>query len=170
MYSISFIVFIKIIIIIYLCLLLFCRMNIWYNKDITIDFFQGWGKDTLSEYFGIRFTELGDNYLKATMPVDNRTRQPYGLLHGGASAALAETLGSVSSALVINREKFICVGLEINANHIRSVQSGFVTGTCTAIHIGGSTHVWDIRIHDEKDRLICVSRLTVAILKKINQE
>jgi 1,4-dihydroxy-2-naphthoyl-CoA hydrolase len=103
------------------------------------------------------------------MPVDNRTRQPYGLLHGGASAALAETLGSVCSALVINREKFICVGLEINANHIRSVQSGIVTGICTPIHVGGSTHVWDIRILDEKDRLVCISRLTVAILKKLKE-
>jgi 1,4-dihydroxy-2-naphthoyl-CoA hydrolase len=144
-------------------------MNIWYNKNITVDYFQGWGKDTLSEYLGIQFTELGDDFLKATMPVDNRTRQPYGLLHGGASAALAETLGSVCSALVINREKFICVGLEINANHIRSVQSGIVTGICTPIHVGGSTHVWDIRILDEKDRLVCISRLTVAILKKLKE-
>jgi len=100
------------------------------------------------------------------MPVDHRTHQPYGLLHGGASAALAETLGSVSSALVIDQEKFICVGIEINANHIRSIRSGIVTGTCTPIHIGATTHVWDIRIHDERNKLVCISRLTVAILKK----
>jgi 1,4-dihydroxy-2-naphthoyl-CoA hydrolase len=114
----------------------------------------------------MQFSEIGENYLKATMPVDHRTHQPYGLLHGGASAALAETLGSVSSALVIDQEKFICVGIEINANHIRSVRSGIVTGTCTPIHIGATTHVWDIRIHDERNKLVCISRLTVAILKK----
>lgn len=141
-------------------------MSIWYNKNIKIANFKEWGRNTLSEYLGMEFTELGDNYLKATMPVDHRTHQPYGLLHGGASVALAETLGSVCSALVINREKFMCVGIEINANHMRSVRSGIVTGTCTPIHIGGSTHVWDIRIHDERNKLLCISRLTVAILKK----
>ena len=141
-------------------------MSIWYNKELTIADFEGWGKNTLGEHLGIQFTELGDDYLKATMPVDHRTHQPYGLLHGGASAALAETLGSVCSALVINREKSMCVGIEINANHVRSVRSGIVTGTCTPIHIGKSTHVWDIRIHDEHNKLLCISRLTVAILKK----
>ncbi|MFT4154979.1 hotdog fold thioesterase [Parafilimonas sp.] len=145
-------------------------MSIWHNKEITINDFQGWSRNTLAEHLGIQFTELGDDYLKATMPVDHRTHQPYGLLHGGASAALAETLGSVCSALVINREKFIGVGIEINANHIRGVKSGIVTGACTAIHIGGSTHVWDIRIHDEHKRLICISRLTVAILKKLQKQ
>jgi len=114
----------------------------------------------------MQFIELGDNYLKATMPVDHRTHQPYGLLHGGASVALAETLGSVCSALVINSAQFICVGIEINANHIRSVRSGIVTATCTPVHIGGSTHVWDIRIHNEQNKLVCISRFTVAILKK----
>ncbi len=141
-------------------------MSIWYNKELTIAYLEGWSKNTMSEHLGILFTELGDNYLKATMPVDHRTHQPYGLLHGGASAALAETLGSVCSALVINREKFICVGIEINANHIRSARSGIATGICTPIHIGGSTHVWDIRIQDEHNKLLCISRLTVAILKK----
>lgn len=141
-------------------------MSIWHNKSLTIEHFKGWGKNTLGEHLGMQFIELGDDYLKATMPVDHRTHQPYGLLHGGASAALAETLGSVCSALVINREKCRCVGIEINANHIRSVRSGVVTGTCTPIHIGGSTHVWDIRIHDEHNKLLCISRLTVAILKK----
>ncbi len=120
----------------------------------------------MSEHLGINFTEIGDKFLKATMPVDHRTNQPYGLLHGGASATLAETLGSVCSALVIDHANFICVGLEINANHIRSAKDGVVTGTCTPIHIGSTTHVWDIRIHDEKNKLVCVSRLTVAILKR----
>ena len=144
-------------------------MSIWYNKELTIAHFDGWRNNTLSEHLDMQFTELGDNYLKATMPVDHRTHQPYGLLHGGASVALAETLGSVCSALVIDSEKFICVGIEINANHIRGIKSGIVTGTCSPIHIGGSTHVWDIRIHDEQHKLICISRLTVAILKKANQ-
>lgn len=141
-------------------------MGIWFNKNIAVTDLQGLGKNTLGEHIGIQFSEIGEDYLKATMPVDYRTHQPYGLLHGGASAALAETLGSVSSALVIDQEKFICVGIEINANHVRSVRSGMVEGTCTPIHIGATTHVWDIRIHDERNKLVCVSRLTVAILKK----
>lgn len=141
-------------------------MKIWHNKELTIHHFDHWGKNTLGEHLGMHFTELGDDYLKATMPVDHRTHQPYGLLHGGASAALAETLGSVASALVIDTEQFICVGIEINANHVRSVRNGFVTGTCTPIHIGATTHVWDIRIHDERNKLVCIGRLTVAILKR----
>ena len=100
------------------------------------------------------------------MPVDHRTKQPYGLLHGGASVALAETLGSIGSALVVDQSKFNCVGLEINANHLRSVRDGFVTGIARPIHIGASTHVWDIRITDQRDKLVCISRLTVAVIKK----
>lgn len=141
-------------------------MSIWFNKNITIADFDHWGKNTLAEHLGIQFVDVGDDFLKATMPVDHRTHQPYGLLHGGASMALAETLGSVGSALIINTEEFICVGLEINANHIRSVRSGVVTGTATPLHIGSSTHVWDIKITDEQQRLLCTSRLTVAILKR----
>jgi len=141
-------------------------MSIWFNKAIAISDFAHWDKQTMGEHLGMAFTEIGDNYLKATMPVDHRTRQPYGLLHGGASAALAETLGSVASALVIDGTKQLCVGLEINANHIRGVKSGLVTGICTPIHIGSSTHVWDIKIYDEKEKLVCISRLTVAILAK----
>ena len=141
-------------------------MSIWFKKDITIPEFEHWRQNTMVEYLQIKITEFGDNFIKASMPVDHRTHQPYGLLHGGASATLAETLGSMASALVIDRKKFICVGIEINANHIRSVRNGFVIGTVTPIHIGSTTHVWDIRIHDENNKLICVSRLTVAILKK----
>ena len=100
------------------------------------------------------------------MPVDHRTRQPYGLLHGGASAALAETLGSVASALVIDPRKFMCVGIEINANHVRGVKEGIVTGTCTPIHIGASTHVWDIRIHDERNKLVCIKQAYGCHFKK----
>lgn len=139
---------------------------IWFNHNLTVDAVNAMGPNTMGEHIGMQFTEIGTDYLKATLPVDNRTRQPYGLLHGGASCVLAETLGSVASALVVDPEKFICVGLEINANHVRSARQGIVTGTCSPIHLGASTHVWDIRIHDEREKLICVSRLTVAVLKK----
>jgi 1,4-dihydroxy-2-naphthoyl-CoA hydrolase len=141
-------------------------MPVWFNKTLTLNQIPDWGKDTMSEHLGMKFSEVGDDFLKATMPVDNRTKQPYGLLHGGASVALAETLGSVASALVINPEEHYCVGLEINANHIRAVSEGLVTGIASPIHLGSSTHVWDIKIYDEKNKLACVSRLTVAILKK----
>jgi len=124
------------------------------------------GPNTMGEYLGIEWTEVGENYLKARMPVDHRTRQPYGLLHGGASCALAETIGSVASALVIDHSKFYCVGLEINANHIRSAREGFVTGIAEPLHLGSTTHVWDIKIHDDHDKLVCAGRLTVAILKR----
>jgi len=139
---------------------------IWHNKNLTLAMFSDLGKNTMGEHIGIEWVELGTDYLKAKMPVDHRTIQPYGLLHGGASVALAETLGSVGAAFVIDHEKFIAVGLEINANHIRSVRSGWVYGIAKAIHIGASTHVWEIKITDERDKLVCVSRITVAILKK----
>jgi 1,4-dihydroxy-2-naphthoyl-CoA hydrolase len=139
---------------------------IWYKKDLQLHEITHLGKGTMAELVGIEFTVLGPDFLKGHMPVDARTRQPYGLLHGGASCVLAETLGSVASALIIDPEKSICVGLEINANHIRGVREGMVTGIATPLHLGGSTHVWDIKIHDEREKLVCVSRLTVAILKK----
>lgn len=144
--------------------------HIWFKKEFSLEKLQGMSKGTMGEHLGILFSEIGENYLKATMPVDHRTKQPYGLLHGGASVALAETLGSVASALVIDTGKSLCVGLEINANHIRSVRDGLVTGTATPIHLGSSTHVWEIKIHDEKGKLVCVSRLTVAILKGKNSD
>jgi 1,4-dihydroxy-2-naphthoyl-CoA hydrolase len=141
-------------------------MSIWFKKNVSIADFEQWQKNTLSEHLEIQFIEVGDNFIKASMPVDRRTQQPYGLLHGGASVALAETLGSIASALIIDREQFMCVGIEINANHIRSVRSGIVIGTCIPLHLGATIHVWDIRIHDANNKLICISRLTVAILKK----
>lgn len=141
-------------------------MAIWFHKDLSIEHFHQLGKGTMGEYLGIEWTELGDDFLKARMPVDHRTRQPYGLLHGGASCALAETIGSVASAMVVDHAKFYCVGLEINANHIRSAREGFVTGVASPLHIGSSTHVWDIRIYDEKEKLVCVSRLTVAVIAR----
>jgi len=139
---------------------------IWFKKDLCIEDLAGLGKGTMGEHIGIQFTELGDNYLKATMPVDHRTKQPYGLLHGGASVALAETIGSIGAALVIDHDKFICVGQEINANHLRSAKSGYVTGITTPLHMGATSQVWEIKIYDETNKLICVSRITVAILKR----
>ncbi len=139
---------------------------IWWNKALTLEQLHPVGNKTMGEHLGMEWVEIGTDFLKMRMPVEERTKQPYGLLHGGASCALAETVGSVASALVIDPEKNICVGLEINANHVRSARSGFVTATCTPLHLGASTHVWDIKIHDEAGKLVCISRLTVAILKK----
>ena len=141
-------------------------MSIWFEKDLSIEKLKPLGAGTMAEYLGIEWTDIGENYLKAKMPVDHRTIQPYGLLHGGASCTLAETVGSVASALVIDSSKFYCVGLEINANHVRGVKEGFVTGIATPLHLGGTTHVWDIKINDDDGKLVCVSRLTVAILKR----
>ena len=141
-------------------------MSIWFNKSLTLPELMPLGPGTMGEHLGMEWVALGDDYIKMRMPVDERTRQPYGILHGGASCALAETVGSIASHLVIDTDKFICVGLDINANHVKSARQGFVTATCTPLHIGSSTHVWDIKIHDENEKLICISRLTVAILKK----
>lgn len=124
------------------------------------------GLGTMDEHIGIEWMELGDDRLKARMPVDERTKQPYGLLHGGASCTLAESLGSFASAMVIDPSQFQCVGLEINANHVHSATSGYVTGVAMPLHLGKSTHVWDIRIYNEQEKLVCVSRLTVAIIQK----
>ena len=120
----------------------------------------------LVPHLGIELVEAGPDYLKGRMPVDARTRQPFGLLHGGASVALAETLASVASAATLDLTKKICVGLEINANHLRGVSSGWVTGIVRPIQLGRTTHVWDIRISDEAERLTCISRCTVAILDR----
>ncbi len=140
-------------------------MRIWFNQSINISDLQHLGKGTMGDHIGIEWVDVGDDFLKAKMPVDHRTRQPYGLLHGGASVALAETLGSVAAAMVVDKEKYYCVGLEINANHVRSARDGFVTGIAKPIHLGKTTHVWDIKIYDDREKLVCVSRLTVAILK-----
>lgn len=141
-------------------------MPIWFNKSLKFEGLLAITPGTMGEHLGMEWTEIGNDYLKIKMPVDDRTKQPYGLLHGGASCALAETAGSIASHLVIDPNKFICVGLEINANHVRSARQGYVIATATPLHIGTTTHVWDIKIHDEAEKLICVSRLTVAILKK----
>ncbi|HEX6193636.1 MAG TPA: hotdog fold thioesterase [Chitinophagaceae bacterium] len=139
---------------------------IWHNKELKVQDLVPLGKGTMSEHIGMEWTEVGPDYLKARMPVDHRTRQPYGLLHGGASVALAETLGSVGSAMVVDHTKFYCVGLEINANHVRSAREGYVTGRASPLHIGRQTHVWEIKIYNQEEKLVCVSRLTVAILPR----
>jgi 1,4-dihydroxy-2-naphthoyl-CoA hydrolase len=141
-------------------------MTIWFNKNVSVEDLKSLGNGTMTEHLGIELIELGNNFLKAKMPVDQRTIQPYGLLHGGASCVLAETIGSVASHLIIDPSEFYCVGIEINANHIRSAKEGFVYGICSPLHIGSSTHVWDIRITNEEEKLICISRLTVGIMKK----
>jgi 1,4-dihydroxy-2-naphthoyl-CoA hydrolase len=141
-------------------------MSIWFEPGLTAAQLQPLGDNTMGQHLGMEFMEVGEDFLKGRMPVDHRTRQPYGLLHGGASVALAETLGSVASAFVVDRSQYNAVGLEINANHLRGVREGFVTGIARPLHLGKTTHVWDIRIYDEKDKLVCVSRLTVAIIKK----
>ena len=117
-------------------------------------------------HLGIDFTGIGADYIEATMPVDHRTKQPMGLLHGGASVVLAETLGSVASSLTLDPDKNFCVGLEINANHLKSVRDGLVRGVAKAIHLGKSTQVWEIKIFTEGDHLCCISRITMAILEK----
>jgi 1,4-dihydroxy-2-naphthoyl-CoA hydrolase len=123
-------------------------------------------KNTLGETLGIEFTDFGDDFLTATMPVDERTKQPFGLLHGGANVVLAETLGSVASLLVVNQELFIGVGVEINANHLKAVFNGKVTGICKPLHIEGKNHVWEIKIYNDAKELSCISRFTCTIIPK----
>jgi 1,4-dihydroxy-2-naphthoyl-CoA hydrolase len=120
----------------------------------------------LAQHLGIEFTELGDDLLRGRMPVDVHTRQPFGILHGGASVALAETLGSIAAGLVVDPDKFVVLGQEINANHVRAIRDGFVIGTARPLHLGRRSHVWEIRIADEQDRLVCISRITMFVMEK----
>ncbi len=135
---------------------------IWRRKT-TLEALNAMSAGNMVEHVGIVFTRIGDNELEATMPVDNRTQQPFGLLHGGASVVLAETLGSVAGYLCTEGEQKV-VGLEVNANHIRSARSGRVRGVCSALHAGSRHQVWQIEIFDEQDRLCCSSRLTTAVV------
>ncbi|HEY3589246.1 MAG TPA: 1,4-dihydroxy-2-naphthoyl-CoA hydrolase [Buttiauxella sp.] len=135
---------------------------IW-RREVNLEALNEMGADNMVEHVGIVFTRIGDNELEATMPVDNRTRQPFGLLHGGASVVLAETLGSVAGYLCTEGEQKI-VGLEVNANHLRSAREGIVRGVCTAVHVGRRHQVWQIEISDEQGRLCCTSRLTTAVI------
>ncbi len=121
--------------------------------------------NTIGAHIGLRITEIGEDYVRGTMPVDSRTKQPYGRLHGGASCVLAEELGSVAASWCTDPTQVFVVGLEINANHIRGATGGLVTGTARPLHIGNATQVWEIRIEDEQQRLVCISRLTMAVVK-----
>ncbi|WP_343852992.1 hotdog fold thioesterase [Algoriphagus jejuensis] len=123
-------------------------------------------KNTMVDHLGIEFTAAGEDYLEATMPVDHRTKQPMGLLHGGANVTLAETMGSLAASLTIDTSKQACVGLEINANHVRAVKGGSVKGIVKPVHIGKSTQIWEIKIYNESEQLCCISRITMAILEK----
>lgn len=137
-----------------------------FRSPIDLAVLNAHAKDSLVGHLGIVITEAGDDWLRGTMPVDARTRQPFGLLHGGASVALAETLGSVAGGLCVDSAKEAVVGLEINANHLRAVREGTVTGTARALHIGRSTQVWEIRIENEAGKLVCVSRITLAVVPR----
>jgi len=136
---------------------------IW-TKRPTIDDLHRIHRDTVVAVLGIEFTEVGDDFLCARMPVDTRTKQPHGILHGGSSVVLAETLGSCAAHHCVDATAFRCVGLDVNANHLRSVETGWVTGRAEPLHLGRSTQVWQIEIRDESQRLVCVSRLTMAVL------
>jgi len=132
----------------------------------TVDMLNAWGKGNMSEYLGIEITDVDHDQISGRMPVDHRTKQPLGLLHGGASVVLAETLGSIAANASVDTDLYYCVGLEINANHIRSVREGFVYGTAKALHVGRKTQVWEVRITNQEQQLVCISRLTVAVIDK----
>ena len=138
-------------------------MSLW-KQPTDLARLNGWSANTMMEALGIRITAVGDDWLAGSMPVDQRTHQPYGLLHGGASVALAETLGSTAAMLTLDPAKELAVGLDINANHIRGVRSGTVTGTAKALHLGRTTQVWEIRIENEDGALVCISRITMAVI------
>ena len=140
-------------------------MSIWRNLWTVEDLNANRG-GTLNENLGILFTEIGADFVRGTMPVDTRTMQPYGLLHGGASVALAETLGSTGAAMCVDAAEYQVVGQEINANHVRAARSGLVTGTARAVHLGGRTQVWSIDIVNEAQKLVCISRITMAVIKR----
>lgn len=138
-------------------------MPLW-KQDVSLDRLNAMFRNTLGETLGMRIIEVDDDYVRGNMPVDTRTLQPFGLLHGGASVALAETLGSLAANLCLDANAELAVGLDINANHVRAVTHGSVIGTARALHIGRSTQVWEIRIEDERGRLVCIARLTLAVV------
>ncbi len=140
-------------------------MKIW-KHDITVSFVNDRGKNTMMEHLGIEFTEIGDDFLVAKMPVDHRTKQPVGIMHGGASCVLAESVGSTAANMCVDQNYFYCVGLDINTNHIRSIREGYVFATAKPFHIGKSTHVWGIEIVNEEKKIISVNRLTMTVLNK----
>lgn len=144
-------------------------MTIWF-KELTLVALNERGRNSMVEFLDIEFTEIGDNYLVARMPVDKRTHQPLGIMHGGASCVLAETIGSTAANYCVDYSKQYCVGLDINTNHIRSIRSGYVIGVAKPFHLGKTTQVWGIEIKDEQQKLISVTRLTMAVLDKSDQK
>lgn len=139
--------------------------SIWF-EPFPVELAQEMGANCILGHLGIELVEAGNDYLKGRMPVDQRTKQPGGVLHGGASVVLAETLASWASTFTVDRSRYYCVGLEINANHVRAAKDGFVYGTARPIHLGRTTQIWEVRISDDRDRLVCVSRVTMAVLAK----
>lgn len=140
-------------------------MAIWF-KTFSLEDLNQRGNNTMSEFLGIQFTEIGDNFLKATMPVTARTKQPIGILHGGANVVLAETVASTAANAVIDLSQYYCVGLEINANHIRSVKEGLVTAVTSPIHLGRTTQVWEIHLFNESGQQTCISRMTASVVTR----
>ncbi|WP_323756167.1 hotdog fold thioesterase [Roseivirga sp.] len=137
-----------------------------FQPGVNISTVNQFSKNTMVEHLGIEITEVGADFMRAKMPVDHRTKQPLGLLHGGASLTLAETLGSIAAHSVVDPEKQYCVGLEINGNHIKSVKEGWVYAIAKPHHIGRKTQVWEIKITNENDDLVCISRITMAVMDK----
>jgi len=138
-------------------------MGIWF-KDVDVETINARAKESLSDHLDIKFTEIGEDYLTATMPLNAKTKQPMGIMHGGASCALAETVASAAANYCIDQTEFVCVGLDINVNHLKSVRSGFVKAKAKPFHIGRKTQVWEIKITDEKAKLIAIARLTLAVI------
>lgn|GEM_PF-8084 len=147
------------------CILRKSMKPIWFAPT-SIDEIKHWSRTDLLETLGIEFTEIGDDFLRATMPVSAKVHQPLGTLHGGVSCALAETIGSVAANFCVDRLQKFCVGLEINVNHVKAITRGLVTATARAMHLGKSTQIWDIQIRDEHNQLVAISRLTIAVLTK----
>lgn len=139
-------------------------MSIWF-RPCTLEELNRQSSGCMLEHLDIQFVEIGPDYLRATLPVDRRTWQPYGLLHGGATVVLAETLGSVGASCCVDPDRYYCVGQEINANHVRSARSGRVTGTARPIHLGSRSQVWEIRVEDDRQRLVAISRMTLAVVE-----
>ncbi len=139
---------------------------LWFKQDLSLADVQNAFSKTAAYFMGIEWVSVQPQSMQMRMPVSERTRQPFGLLHGGASCVLAETIGSVASYFIVDPEKYMCVGLEINANHVKGVKEGYVYATAAPLHIGRSTHVWNIRIENESGALVCISRLTVAVVAK----
>lgn len=139
-------------------------MAIWFNTP-DIEEVRSWSKGTMLEHLGIEITEITDDYIEGSMPADHRTFQPFKLVHGGANVVLAESLGSIGAQLSVDNSKYYCVGQEVNANHVRGVRAGVVRGRAYQTYKGKSSQVWEIKLYDERDRLTCISRLTVAVVK-----